>query len=269
MTQTAFKNQEQTQSVPEIMLDAKGIKKSFGDNEVLKGIDLIVRKGDIVSFLGPSGSGKTTFLRCLNFLERADAGQLKIGDIEVSLNQVTPQQILALRRKTAMVFQSYNLFSHRTALGNIIEGPVVVQKRNRQECIDEAMAYLEMVGLADKSNHYPSQLSGGQQQRVAIARAMALHPDVILFDEPTSALDPELVEEVLAVIRSLAEQGMTMVIVTHEMQFARDISTEVVVMDKGFVIEKGTSDEVFLHPKEDRTKQFLRRVMPVLYNYSI
>ena len=269
MTQTAFENQEQAQSVPEIMLDAKGIKKSFGDNEVLKGIDLIVRKGDIVSFLGPSGSGKTTFLRCLNFLERADAGQLKIGDLEVSLNQVTPQQILALRRKTAMVFQSYNLFSHRTALENIIEGPVIVQKRNRQECVDEAMAYLEMVGLADKSNHFPSQLSGGQQQRVAIARAMALHPDVILFDEPTSALDPELVEEVLAVIRSLAEQGMTMVIVTHEMQFARDISTEVVVMDKGFVIEKGTSDEVFLHPKEDRTKQFLRRVMPVLYNYSI
>lgn len=269
MTQTTYQNQEQTQSVPEIMLDAKGIKKSFGDNEVLKGIDLIVRKGDIVSFLGPSGSGKTTFLRCLNFLERADAGQLKIGDLEVSLNQVTPQQILALRRKTAMVFQSYNLFSHRTALENIIEGPVIVQKRNRQECVDEAMAYLEMVGLADKSNHFPSQLSGGQQQRVAIARAMALHPDVILFDEPTSALDPELVEEVLAVIRSLAEQGMTMVIVTHEMQFARDISTEVVVMDKGFVIEKGTSDEVFLHPKEDRTKQFLRRVMPVLYNYSI
>ncbi len=269
MTQTAFENQEQAQSVPEIMLDAKGIKKSFGDNEVLKGIDLIVRKGDIVSFLGPSGSGKTTFLRCLNFLEQADAGQLKIGDIEVSLNQVTPQQILALRRKTAMVFQSYNLFSHRTALENIIEGPLIVQKRNRQECIEEAMAYLEMVGLADKGSYYPSQLSGGQQQRVAIARAMALHPDVILFDEPTSALDPELVEEVLSVIRSLAEQGMTMVIVTHEMQFARDISTEVVVMDKGFVIEKGTSDDVFLHPNEDRTRQFLRRVMPVLYNYSI
>ncbi len=167
-----------------------------------------------------------------------------------------------------MVFQSYNLFSHRTALENIIEGPVIVQKRNRQECIDEANSYLEMVGLADKGGLYPAQLSGGQQ-RVAIARALELHPDVILFDEPTSALDPELVEEVLSVIRSLAEQGMTMVIVTHEMQFARDISTEVVMMDKGLVIEKGTSDEFFQHPREERTRQFLRRVMPVLYNYSI
>ncbi|WP_269281438.1 amino acid ABC transporter ATP-binding protein [Oxalobacter aliiformigenes] len=253
----------------DILLESRDVRKFFGAHSVLKGISLTVKKGETVALLGPSGSGKTTFLRCLNFLEQADAGILKIGNMEVNLQSVHKKEILLLRRRTAMVFQGYNLFSHKTALENVIEGPVIVQKRPKKECIEEAEAYLEMVGMIDRRNHYPSQLSGGQQQRVAIARAMALRPDIILLDEPTSALDPELVEEVLSVISKLACQGMTMIIVTHEMQFAYDVATEIAIMDKGMIIEQGSPSRIFRTPTEERTRQFLNRVMPMLYNYSI
>ncbi|GHV50427.1 L-cystine import ATP-binding protein TcyN [Deltaproteobacteria bacterium] len=248
------------------MLQATEIYKAFGSNEVLKGITVSVRKGEIVVILGPSGSGKTTFLRCLNFLERADSGMLRIGDLQVDLRSAHKKDIFNLRLKTAMVFQSYNLFTHRTALENVMEGPVVVQKRPKQECLQEAKDLLDMVGLADKLNAYPAQLSGGQQQRVGIARAMSLKPDIILFDEPTSSLDPELVGEVLSVMIQLARQGMTMIVVTHEMQFAHDIATHLIVMDKGVIVEQGTPKQIFSNPQTERAQQFLRRNMP---DYSI
>lgn len=239
------------------MLRVENIHKRFGSEEVLKGISLQVKRGDVVSILGPSGSGKTTLLRCINLLERPHKGTVAIGDLSVDTEHLTRRDILKLRRKTAMVFQSYGLFINKNALENVMEGLLVVKKMNKAEARLKSLALLEKVGLADKAEHYPSQLSGGQQQRVGIARALALDPEVILFDEPTSALDPELVGEVLEVIRKIAREGVTMIIVTHEMSFARDISTHVVFMEKGNIVEQGEPKQIFFEPQMQRTKEFV------------
>ncbi|MED1875645.1 amino acid ABC transporter ATP-binding protein [Brevibacillus borstelensis] len=244
------------------MIQLQNIRKSYGSHEVLKGIDLTVNKGDVVVILGPSGSGKTTLLRCVNFLERPSDGQVTISGFTVDCKQPGKQNVLKLRRKTAMVFQHYNLFKHKTALENVMEGLVVAQKLPKEEAKQKSLDVLEKVGLSDKIHHYPSQLSGGQQQRVGIARALALNPEVILFDEPTSALDPELVGEVLAVIKKIAREGVTMIVVTHEMGFAREVANHIVFMDGGVIVEEGPPDEIFSNPKEERTKQFVRRITP-------
>lgn len=250
------------------MIKLTGITKSFGRNHILKGIDLHVNKGEVVVILGPSGSGKTTLLRCINYLERPSDGQIVIGDSIVDCKRAGKQDILQLRRKSAMVFQQYNLFKHKTALENVMEGLVIVQKRPKEEARERSVSVLEKVGLGSKLDAYPSELSGGQQQRVGIARALALEPEVILFDEPTSALDPELVGEVLEVIRKIAKEGITMIVVTHEMGFARDVSNHVVFMDGGVIVEEGTPQEIFSSPKEERTKQFLKRITPE-WSYTI
>lgn len=250
------------------MIEVKGVHKAFGKNEVLKGVDIKVDKGDVVVILGPSGSGKTTLLRSINFLERADSGELTVGDTHVDLKHATKKEVLAIRRKTAMVFQSYNLFNNKTALENIMEGLVIARKVPKAEAEEIGRSVLEKVGLSDKVDFYPSQLSGGQQQRVGIARALALNPEVILFDEPTSALDPELVGDVLEVMKKVAKEGITMVVVTHEMSFAYDIASKVIFMEGGVVVEEGTPREIFVNPKEERTKQFLKRIVPE-WSYSI
>jgi L-cystine transport system ATP-binding protein len=244
------------------MIELSNIRKSFGKNEVLKGIHLTVKKGDVVVILGPSGSGKTTLLRCMNFLEKPTDGEVMIGDFRVQCKSPHKKDIIALRQKTAMVFQGYNLFKHKTVLENVMEGLVIVQKLPKSAAKEKSMSVLQKVGLIQKINAYPSELSGGQQQRVGIARALALNPEVILFDEPTSALDPELVGEVLSVIRQIAKEGVTMIIVTHEMSFAREVSNHVVFMDEGRVIEEGTPKQIFDDPQEERTKQFLKRITP-------
>ena len=240
------------------MLEIRNVKKSFGGVEVLKDVSISVEKGDVVTILGPSGSGKTTLLRCVNFLETADAGTLDFGDLHADLHSADKRTIAAVRRKTGFVFQSYNLFANKTALQNVTEGLIVARKMPRKEAEAIGMSMLEKVGLAEKHASFPHQMSGGQQQRVAIARAMATSPEVILFDEPTSALDPELVGEVLTVIRHLAQDGMTMLIVTHEMNFARSVSTRTILMDGGFIVEEAPPEEFFGHPKQERTRQFLR-----------
>ena len=250
------------------MIEIVGLKKKFGHNEVLKEINIHVEKGEIISILGPSGSGKTTLLRCLNYLESPDEGQIGISDVLIDARKVNKKDIYQLRKKSAMVFQSYNLFQHKTVLQNVIEGLVVVQKKSINEAKDKAFEVLQKVGLKNKIDAYPSQLSGGQQQRVGIARALALDPEVILFDEPTSALDPELVGEVLEVISKIAREGKTMIIVTHEMNFAREISDRIIFMDNGVVIEEGIPQQIFTEQKEERTKQFLKRMTPEL-DYSI
>jgi L-cystine transport system ATP-binding protein len=250
------------------MIEIKNAKKSFGKNEVLKNVSMRVEKGDVVVILGPSGSGKTTLLRCLNFLERADEGELTIGDKTVNLKKASSKDILDIRRRTAFVFQNYGLFLNKTALQNVTEGLVIARKIPKKEAEKKALEALEWVGLADRKEYYPSQLSGGQQQRVGIARAVVLNPDVILFDEPTSALDPELVGETLTVIKQVAKKGITMVVVTHEMSFAQDVANKVVFMDGGVVVEEGTPNEIFLTPKEQRTRQFLSRILPE-YTYQI
>ncbi len=250
------------------MIEVKGLHKSFGHHQILKGIDLKVEKGEVVVLLGPSGSGKTTFLRCLNFLERADEGELMIGDIRVDCKQVTKKEILQVRRKTAMVFQLYNLFKNKTALENVMEGQVIAQHIPVAEAKKISRQLLDNVGLTNKYDAYPSQLSGGQQQRVGIARALALNPEVILFDEPTSALDPELVGDVLGVMKKIARSGQTMIVVTHEISFARDIASHVVFIDGGVIIEQGKPDDILFHPKEERTRQFLKRILPAA-DYSI
>ena len=252
----------------ENMIEISNLHKKFGKNEVLKGIDIQINKGDVISILGPSGSGKTTLLRCLNYLERPDAGTITIDDVMIDSKKVQKKDIYHLRKKSAMVFQSYNLFQHKTVLQNVMEGLVVVQKINVKEAREIALEMLKKVGLAEKVDAYPLQLSGGQQQRVGIARALALNPEVILFDEPTSALDPELVGEVLDVIRKISREGITMIIVTHEMNFAREVSTRVVFMDGGVVVEEGTPYDIFTAPKEQRTQKFLKRMTPEL-EYSI
>ena len=242
------------------MVEVKGIKKSFGGTEVLKGVDIKVEQGDVVAILGPSGSGKTTLLRCMNFLERAQAGQLVFDGQAYDLHKVTKKEIAAIRRKTAFVFQNYNLFLNKTALQNVTEGLVIARKMPKDQARQTAEQALEKVGLSDRMDYYPSQLSGGQQQRVAIARALAAQPEIIYFDEPTSALDPELTGEVLAVMRQLAEEGMTMLVVTHEMGFARNVSSQVVFMEDGLVVESAPSKEFFHSPRSQRTQEFLRLV---------
>lgn len=242
------------------MISLQNICKSFGDNSVLKGINLSVKKGEVMVVLGPSGSGKTTMLRCINFLEHADSGTITVGDLRIDCKSATKKDILNIRRKTAMVFQHYNLFNNKTVLQNVMEGLVVVKKVNPVEAKDISMKYLEKVGLVEKANVYPSSLSGGQQQRVGIARALALNPEVILFDEPTSALDPELVGEVLDVIKKVAGEGITMIVVTHEMQFAKEVSNHVVFMDGGVVVEEGKPDDIFCNAHEERTRKFLQRL---------
>lgn len=242
-------------------ITAVNVKKAFGNNKVLKGIDLAVETGEVIVILGPSGSGKTTFLRCLNYLESADEGTLTIGDKIYDLHSASKHEILDVRRSTAMVFQNYNLFFNKTALENIAEALITVKKMDKGEAFKIARENLEKVGLSDKANYYPSQLSGGQQQRIGIARAIAINPEVILFDEPTSSLDPELIGEVLETIKKVAKEGRTMIIVTHEISFAEEVADKVVFMDGGVVVEQGTPDEVIRNPKQERTQRFLKRIL--------
>ncbi|MDR1408696.1 MAG: amino acid ABC transporter ATP-binding protein [Oscillospiraceae bacterium] len=241
------------------MLEVRGLHKSFGKKPVLTGIDLAVEPGETVALLGPSGSGKTTLLRCLNFLECADAGTLRIENQSVDLRQAHKKEILALRRRTAMVFQNYDLFLNKTVLQNVTEGLIVARKAPKEEAIVTAKQVLEQVGLADRLDARPHELSGGQQQRVGIARALAINPAVLLFDEPTSALDPEKVQEILDLIRAVADTGMTLIIVTHEMAFAYEVAHRVVFMEGGEIVEQGTPQQVFGAPKQERTAQFLAR----------
>ena len=246
------------------MIVVEKLTKQFNGQVVLNGIDLEVKEGEVVAIIGPSGSGKTTFLRCLNFLEEPTSGRIKVGDIEIDSSRPLNQQqglVRRLRQHVGFVFQNFNLFPHRTALENVIEGPIVVKKMPREAAAELGRKLLARVGLAGKEASYPRRLSGGQQQRVAIARALAMEPEVILFDEPTSALDPELVGEVLATIRSLAEENRTMVIVTHEMGFARDVANRVIFFDKGVIVEQGEAKALFANPREERTKQFLSKFL--------
>ena len=240
------------------MLEIRNIHKSFGSIPVLGGIDLDVNQGDVIAIIGPSGSGKTTLLRCLNYLEHADEGTMVFDRETFAMNKISKKDIARLRKKTAFVFQSYNLFANKTALKNVAEGLIVGRKMPKEQAREIAMKALEKVGLADRSDAYPAQLSGGQQQRVAIARAIAAQPEIIYFDEPTSALDPELTGEVLSVMRSLANEGMTMIVVTHEMSFAKNVSNKVILMENGRIVEQGPSKEFFANPKEERTKAFLQ-----------
>lgn len=244
---------------------AEGVHKAFGDNEVLKGVSFTVPRGSATTIIGPSGSGKTTLLRALNALDVPDAGVIRIGGddgVEIDFSKpVSKDQLRRYRAQSGFVFQSHNLFPHKTVLENVIEGPVIVQKRPKDEAVAEAVELLRQVGLAEKRDQYPFQLSGGQQQRVGIARALALAPKVVLFDEPTSALDPELVGEVLSVIRDLAVEGWTLVIVTHEIQFAKQVSDQVLFTDRGVILEQGPPAEVIGNPKDERTRQFLDRIL--------
>jgi L-cystine transport system ATP-binding protein len=241
------------------MLEITDIHKNFGKNEVLKGININVKKGDVVVILGPSGSGKTTLLRCVNFLERADHGTIILDGEKTDCKEAKKKNISKIRGKVSFVFQNYNLFKNKTILENVTTGLTVGQKMNKDKANIIGKELLDKVGLSDKYHSYPCQLSGGQQQRVGIARAMAINPEIILFDEPTSALDPELIGEVLDVIKNLAKEGVTMVIVTHEMAFARDVASNIIFMDGGYVIESGHPKEFFRAPKEVRTQQFLKR----------
>ena len=243
------------------MLEVHGVRKSFDGMEILKGIDLAVDKGDVVAILGPSGSGKTTFLRCINFLERADAGEMVFDGETFDLAAVRRRDVARIRRKTAFVFQYYNLFLNKTVLDNVTLGLTAVRNLPRAEATDRAMDALIRVGMADKVQSYPSQLSGGQQQRVAIARGLATEPEIIYFDEPTSALDPELIGEVLSVMRKLAEEGMTMLVVTHEMEFARSVSGKVLFMEGGQVIESAPTADFFANPQQPRSREFIRSIL--------
>lgn len=244
-----------------LVLKAEHIRKSFGNVEVLKDINLSVERGSVVSILGPSGTGKTTFLRCLNYLEKPEAGKLTISDVSVDFSHISKKDVQNLRRKSTMVFQQFNLFRNKTVLENVTEGLIYGYGKPKKEAVEIAMKELERVHMADYAKMYPSELSGGMQQRVGIARALAPRPDVILFDEPTSALDPELVGEVLDTIASVATLGITMIIVTHEMHFAQEVSSKVVFMSHGEVVEEGSPDEIFVHPKEEKTRQFLQRML--------
>ncbi len=239
------------------MIEIRGLTKSFHKHIVLDHIDLTIHKGDVVAVIGSSGAGKSTLLRSINLLEVPDAGTIKLDELLVDLSKKSKADVLALRKSTAMVFQQFNLFRQKTALENVMEGLVVVKKIPKEEARQIAVQHLARVGLSDRMNHYPKQLSGGQQQRVAIARALAMKPKILLFDEPTSALDPELVGEVLDTIRKAAEEGNTMLLVSHEMNFVRKVATRVLFLDQGVILEDGTPEEVFSHPKSDRTKQFL------------
>ena len=241
------------------MIKVENLKLSFGKNEVLKGINFKIERGQVISIIGPSGSGKSTFLRSLNFLETASSGTITFGNETFDLSKINKKDINRLRKNTTMVFQNYNLFKNKTALENVIEGLLIVKKMNRNEATGIGLKMLEKVGLKDKAEFYPNQLSGGQQQRVGIARAVAMSPEVILLDEPTSALDPELIGEVLKVIKDMVKENMTMIIVTHEMQFAREVSDYIVFMDGGTIIEEGKPEEIFINSKNQRLQNFLKR----------
>jgi ABC-type polar amino acid transport system ATPase subunit len=239
------------------LIEVTGLKKSFGSNQVLKGINLKIKKGEIVTLIGPSGGGKTTILRSLNWLERPDSGIISIGDIRVEAGKETKKQVRELRSQSSMVFQHYNLWSNKTALENVTESMTLVKKMPKKEAIERGEALLARVGLADKRNEYPSRLSGGQQQRIGIARALAVEPKVMLFDEPTSALDPEWVGGVLEVMTEIANEGMTMIVVSHEMRFVKSVSNRVLFLDGGLIVEDGTPDRIFHHPENERTRAFL------------
>ena len=240
------------------MLDIQNVQKRFGDTEVLRDVSLHVDKGDVIAILGPSGSGKTTLLRCLNFLETADGGKMVFDGETFDLHSASKKDVARLRRKTAFVFQSYNLFANKTALQNVTEGLIIARKTPKDKAEKIGHEMLQRVGLDDRAAAYPAELSGGQQQRVAIARALAANPEIIYFDEPTSALDPELTGEVLAVMRDLAHDGMTMLVVTHEIGFARNVSNRVAFMENGVIVEEGASIDVFKRPRQERTRAFLR-----------
>ena len=245
------------------MIQITNIQKAFGSNQVLKGIDLTIHKGKVIVILGPSGSGKTTFLRCINALEIPDQGVIAFDDGSLTVdfaNKPSKKSLLALQRKSGMVFQSYNLFPHKTAIENLTLGPVVVQGKTKADSRANALALLEKVGLSDKADLYPFQLSGGQQQRIGIARALAIEPSLLLFDEPTSALDPELVQDVLATMKQLASEGWTMVVVTHEIKFARDVADHVVLIEDGHVVEEGSAEQMFELLTHPRTQAFLQRI---------
>jgi L-cystine transport system ATP-binding protein len=248
------------------MLKISNLYKRFGQNEVLKGVDIEVKKGDVIAILGPSGSGKTTLLRCLNFLEHADQGEIQLGDINTKVSSVHKNDIINIRKRMSFVFQNYNLIITKTALQNVMEPLIVVQKKSKAEARTIAEEALDKVGLSNRYDFYPSQLSGGQQQRVGIARAIAVKPDVILFDEPTSSLDPELVGEVLQVIKKIAEEGTTMLIVTHELNFAREVASKVIFMDGGRIVEENSTKEFFTNPRNERTIEFLRCILPEYNN---
>ena len=240
------------------MLTVRQVKKSFDGVEILKGVDLSVEKGDVVAILGPSGAGKTTLLRCINFLEHADEGELIFDGEHIDFAKASKKEIAAIRKKTAFVFQGFNLFANKTALENVTEGLIVARKMPKGKAVEIGKAALDKVGLSDRYDYYPDQLSGGQQQRVAIARAIATEPEIIYFDEPTSALDPELTIDVLEGLRKLAAEGRTMLVVTHEIRFARNVSTKVVLMEQGQVVEAGETQQIFENPREERTREFLR-----------
>ncbi len=250
------------------MVSARSVRKNFGTLAVLNGVDLTVRRGEVVCLIGPSGSGKSTFLRCINHLEKIDAGSLYVDGeligyrrVANRLHELTETEVAAQRAAIGMVFQRFNLFAHMTVLQNVMEAPIHVKRMSQPEAIDVAKSLLSRVGLSDKLSSYPSQLSGGQQQRVAIARALAMNPKLMLFDEPTSALDPELVGEVLDVMRRLAADGMTMIVVTHEMNFAREVGHQVAFMDAGVIVEKGLPKEILEQPQHSRTKVFLSKML--------
>ncbi|WP_087023663.1 amino acid ABC transporter ATP-binding protein [Thaumasiovibrio subtropicus] len=242
------------------MIKLKNITKRFGDNTIFSGVDIEIKQGEIVVIIGPSGTGKSTLLRCINYLERADAGTIEIDDVHVDAPTANKTDVLALRRKTGFVFQNYALFAHKTAAENIAEGLTVVRGWNKAEAMARANALLEEIGLGDKTESYPAALSGGQQQRVGIGRAMALQPELLLFDEPTSALDPEWVGEVLQLMKKLAAERQTMLVVTHEMQFAKEVADRVIFMADGGIVEQGPPDQLFDNPQDPRLQRFLRQV---------
>ena len=240
------------------ILSIQNVHKSFGKTEVLKGVDFQVEQGQVIAIIGPSGSGKTTLLRCISFLERVNRGTMLFDGVEYNMHTVHGKQVRSIRQKMGFVFQGFHLFRNKNVLENVTEGLIVVRKMNREEANRIALEVLEKVGMADKADAYPHELSGGQQQRVAIARAIALSPEVILFDEPTSALDPELTKEVLEVMKKIAEEGITMVVVTHEMSFALQVANKVIFMEDGQIVEEGMPEDIFYHPQKERTKQFIQ-----------
>lgn len=242
------------------MLEIRNLHKTFGKTEILKGINLKVKKGDVIAIIGPSGSGKTTLLRCMNFLEKGEEGIMVFDNDTYNFSNISKKTISKIRQKTAFVFQNFNLFQNKTALENVIEGLIIARKIPKDKAIQIGMTMLDKVGLSDRYNYYPSQLSGGQKQRVAIARALATNPEVIYFDEPTSALDPELTKEVLNVIKDLADEKMTMIIVTHELNFAKEVATEMIFMADGIIVEKNTTKEFFEKPMIERTISFLQNI---------
>ena len=247
----------------EPLLKITDIRKSFDKKEILKGVSLEVKKGEVTVILGPSGSGKTTLLRTINFLEKADSGTVQVAGIKVDSAKPSKKDVLNLTKKTAFVFQNYNLYSNMNVLENVMAGLTIARNVNKKEAEKIAREALKWVNLSDRSDYYPCKLSGGQQQRAGIARAVALNPEVILFDEPTSALDPELVGEILQLIKKVAQKNITMIVVTHEMSFAEEVADKVIFMDGGVIVEEGSPREIFYHPKEERTKKFLHRILPI------